>query len=353
MSQLEAPLRNNNVPPQGESSAISGVMPEVEIDNLVEQAMLAVNEKIQTSLQSDVVLINQMGNYIIGAGGKRLRPKLVVLSALGLGYQGAFHTNIAAVIEFIHTATLLHDDVVDSSNMRRGKQTANDVWGNEAAVLVGDFLYSRSFEMMVEVGEMRVMEILSAATNRIAAGEVMQLMNIGESDTTELRYMDVITAKTAKLFEAATRLGAVLAGSDPQTENAMARYGAHLGIAFQLVDDVLDYIANSDDLGKNAGDDLAEGKPTLPLIYALKTASTEDAALLRKALSDAQRTGQLSDDKVKTVVELVCQSDAIEKTMLRAREQVELAVAAISDLPASPYKDAMTAIAKTSVQRRF
>ena len=350
MSQLEAPVSNNS---QAPSLVTTGVMTESAIDELINPAMLAVNDKIQASLQSDVVLINQMGAYIIGAGGKRLRPKLVVLSALALGYQGSFHTNIAAVIEFIHTATLLHDDVVDSSSLRRGQQSANDVWGNEAAVLVGDFLYSRSFEMMVEVGQMRVMEILSAATNTIAAGEVMQLMNIGEPDTTEHRYMEVISAKTGKLFEAATRLGAVLANADKTIENSLAEYGAHLGIAFQLIDDVLDYTANANDLGKNAGDDLIEGKPTLPLIYALQTAESADAAVIRKALADAQQTGQLSDEVVQSVVRLVCKSDAIEKTVARAKQHVDIAVNAISCLPASAYKNALTAIATTSVQRRF
>ena len=351
MSQLEAPVSNNSR--QARSSVVPGVMTEIAIDELIAPAMQSVDAKIQASLQSDVVLINQMGTYIIGAGGKRLRPKLVVLSALALGYQGAFHTNIAAVIEFIHTATLLHDDVVDSSSLRRGQQSANDVWGNEAAVLVGDFLYSRSFEMMVEVGQMRVMEILSAATNTIAAGEVMQLMNIGEPDTTEHRYMDVISAKTGKLFEAATRLGAVLADSDKATEQSLAEYGAHLGIAFQLIDDVLDYTASANDLGKNVGDDLIEGKPTLPLIYALQTAESKDSEVIRKALSDAQQVGQLSDEIVQSVVRLVCKSDAVEKTVKRAQQHVDTAISAISCLPASSYKDALTAIAKTSVQRRF
>ncbi len=340
MSQLEAPLNPETLRPGN------------LIDDLVSEGMVEVNEKIQTALKSDVVLIDQMGHYIIGAGGKRLRPKLVLLSALAQGYQGNYHTNIAAIIEFIHTATLLHDDVVDSSALRRGRETANNVWGNEAAVLVGDFLYSRSFEMMVEVGQMRVMEILSAATNTIAAGEVMQLMNIGEAEVTEQRYMEVVAAKTGKLFEAATQLGAVLANADAAQEQAMAEYGARLGVAFQLIDDVLDYTADSDELGKNAGDDLAEGKPTLPLIYALQTVSTEAADEIRMALLAAQEVGQLSDERVQSVVKLVCQSGGVESTIEQAQKQVNLAKEALSCLPASEYKDALMSIADASVQRR-
>ncbi len=341
MSQLEAPLNPENL--RASSS----------IDELVSQAMLEVNQRIQTALQSDVVLISQMGHYIIGAGGKRLRPKLVLLSALAQGYQGNYHTNIAAIIEFIHTATLLHDDVVDSSSLRRGRETANTVWGNEAAVLVGDFLYSRSFEMMVEVGQMRVMEILSAATNTIAAGEVMQLMNIGEAEVTEARYMEVIAAKTGKLFEAATQLGSVLAEADPLHERAMAEYGARLGIAFQLIDDMLDYTADTDELGKNAGDDLVEGKPTLPLIYALQSVGQSESDEIRAALLAAQQSGQLSDERVHSVVKLVCQSGAIERTVEQAQQQVSLAIQALSCLPESEYKDALASIAEASAQRRF
>lgn len=347
MSQLEAPVSVANLPQKPDPDS------DTHVDDLIADAMANVNHQIQRALQSDVVLINQMGHYIIGAGGKRLRPKLVLLSALAQGYQGNHHTNIAAVIEFIHTATLLHDDVVDSSSMRRGRETANTVWGNEAAVLVGDFLYSRSFEMMVEVGQMRVMEILSSATNTIAAGEVMQLMNIGESDISVERYMEVIAAKTGKLFEAATQLGAVLSCASTDVEQAMARYGARLGLAFQLIDDALDYTAKSDELGKNAGDDLAEGKPTLPLIYALQSADKTDAQAIRKALLSAQEKGQLSDDEVQPVVELVCRSGAIERTVELAQQQVELAVRDLDCLPAGVYKDALVAVAEASVKRRF
>jgi len=338
MSQSSSPLPNAS---QGN-----------DIDALLGDAMQEVNQKIQRALRSDVVLIDQMGHYIIGAGGKRLRPKLVILAAMAHGYDGSHHTQIAAVIEFIHTATLLHDDVVDSSNMRRGKETANNVWGNEAAVLVGDFLYSRSFEMMVEVGRMQVMEILSAATNKIAAGEVMQLMNIGEAEVPEQRYMEVIEAKTAKLFEAATQLGAVLAEASDDQQKAMARYGSHLGMGFQLVDDVLDYTADSAELGKNAGDDLAEGKPTLPLIYALQSAQTHDADRIKQALHTAQNTGELPTDEVSELVAFVCQSGAIERTLEKAEEQVRLAVLSLSGLDDNPYKQALVDIAESSVKRR-
>jgi len=326
-------------------------MEVLDLHALTAGEMQLVNQRISTALQSDVALISQMGGYIIGAGGKRLRPKLVLSSALALGYNGGQHINVAAIIEFIHTATLLHDDVVDSSEMRRGQDTANAVWGNEAAVLVGDFLYSRAFEMMVEVGEMRVMEILSAATNTIAAGEVMQLLNIGEPDIDVSSYMQVIEAKTAKLFEAAAQLGAVLAGSDPALENAMASYGANLGIAFQLVDDVLDYTADSDELGKNAGDDLAEGKPTLPVIYAMRDGNAETQGLIRQVLVSEDH--EVSADLLSRIVGLVRDSGAIENTYELASRHVRLAIDAIAPLPSSPQKEAMIEIVKSSVGRRF
>lgn len=329
-----------------------------ELDQLTALPMRAVNQRIERALQSDVSLISQMGAYIIGAGGKRLRPRLVLISALAHGYQGDQHSNVAAIIEFIHTATLLHDDVVDSSVMRRGRDTANAVWGNEAAVLVGDFLYSRSFEMMVDVGQMRVMEILSAATNTIAAGEVMQLLNVGEADVTEQRYMDVIKAKTAKLFEASAQLGAVLAGTSPEQEQAMIDYGTHLGIAFQLVDDVLDYTADSQELGKNAGDDLAEGKPTLPLIYAMRDGGPETQKAISAALvSAAEPTldGSAIDPAfdLPGIVAMVRDSGAIERTYELAQIQVQAAIKAIEPLKDSQYKEALISIAESSTQRRF
>lgn len=327
-----------------------------EVEQLTEAQMHAVNQRIQLALQSDVSLISQMGSYIIGAGGKRLRPRLVLISALAHGYRGEHHTNVAAIIEFIHTATLLHDDVVDSSDLRRGRDTANAVWGNEAAVLVGDFLYSRSFEMMVEVGEMRVMEILSAATNTIAAGEVMQLMNVGEADVTEERYMQVIQAKTAKLFEASARLGAVLSGAGAEQEQAMAAYGSHLGIAFQLIDDVLDYTADSEELGKNAGDDLAEGKPTLPLIYAMCDGDEQSRAAIRSALLNPANLRENDTESgrhdLAQILAMVRSSGAIEKTIRLAEQQVQCAIDAIAPLAHSDYKDALVSIVRASTQRR-
>lgn len=323
------------------------------IERLTDTPMKLVNQRIQRALQSDVVLINQMGSYIIGAGGKRLRPRLVLMSALAHGYDGPHHTNVAAIIEFIHTATLLHDDVVDSSTMRRGQDTANAVWGNEAAVLVGDFLYSRAFEMMVEVGQMRVMEILASATNTIAAGEVMQLLNVGEADVSEERYMEVITSKTAKLFEAATQLGAVLAGTSAEVETAMTNYGAHLGIAFQLIDDVLDYTADSEELGKNAGDDLAEGKQTLPVIYALRTADNATREDLKAVLAASAQGETVDPSRLAAIITMVKGSGAIEQTVAVAKDHVQQAVDALAVLPESEYKSGLIAIVQSSLQRKF
>ena len=254
------------------------------IRSLIAQDMGAVDEVIREKLHSHVALIRQVSEYIINSGGKRLRPSLVLLSAGAFGYSGKRHHDLAAVIEFIHTATLLHDDVVDASELRRSKATANALFGNAASVLVGDFLYSRAFQMMVEVDNMRVMQVLADATNTIAEGEVLQLLNCRDPDVDEENYLRVIRYKTAKLFEAATRLGAILGGSSPAEEEAMAAYGMHLGTAFQLTDDILDYSGDYQDTGKNLGDDLAEGKPTLPLIYAIKNGSSEQAAIIRRAI---------------------------------------------------------------------
>src|SRR5574340_1444396 len=242
--------------------------------------MAAVDQVIRARLHSEVLLINQVGEYIINSGGKRLRPALVVLSADAFGYRGKQHYDLAAVVEFIHTATLLHDDVVDESALRRGRETANALYGNSASVLVGDFLYSRAFQMMVEVGEMRVMQTLADATNTIAEGEVLQLLNCHDADVDAANYMHVIQCKTAKLFEAAMRLGAILGNATVSDEEAAARYGMHLGTAFQLLDDVLDYSADEQQTGKHLGDDLAEGKPTLPLIYAMHHGTPEQAAVV-------------------------------------------------------------------------
>jgi len=316
------------------------------IEALVKADMDAVDSAIHARLRSDVVLISQLGHYIVDNGGKRLRPRLVLLGAAAAGYTGRSHLTVAAIIEFIHTATLLHDDVVDDSHLRRGRSTANDIWGNEAAVLVGDFLYSRAFEMMVEVGSMRVMEILARTTNTIAEGEVMQLLNIHDADTTEAQYLEIIRSKTAKLFEAAVQIGGVLAGVDEDTEAAMARYGMHLGTAFQVIDDVLDYSADSGEMGKNVGDDLAEGKPTLPLIHAMSSGSAEDAALIRRAIEEG------GPDHIERVLEVLERTGAIEYARAQARQEAARADAELAVLPATEYRDALAALAELAVDRK-
>ncbi len=309
--------------------------------------MDAVNSTIKRRLYSEVVLINQISHHIINSGGKRLRPILVLLSARAMGYEGNHHVDLAAIIEFIHTATLLHDDVVDSSELRRGQETANELWGNEASVLVGDFLYSRSFQMMVDVGNMRVMEILAGTTNTIAEGEVLQLLNCNDADTTEERYITVIHYKTAKLFEAASQLGAVISGSNPELEQAMVKYGMHLGTAFQLVDDMLDYSAPGKDIGKNVGDDLAEGKPTLPLIHAMLNGTPEQASIVRRAIEE----GGVDDiDRIREVIET---TGAIAYTAKTAREEADMAKAALERVPDSPYKQALITLAEFSVNRTY
>lgn len=315
------------------------------IRQLADPDMQAVNTLIQHRLHSEVVLINQLSHYIIGSGGKRLRPLLALLVARACGYQGDKHIDVAAIVEFIHTATLLHDDVVDESDMRRGKETANNVWGNQAAVLVGDFLYSRAFEMMVAVGSMRVMEILSTTTNTIAEGEVLQLLNCHDPDTSEARYMEVIHSKTAKLFEAACQLGAVLAEFDTEREQSLAHFGMHLGTAFQLVDDVLDYTADATEMGKNVGDDLAEGKPTLPLIIALQRSSGDTAAILRKSIE----AGGL--EYLDTIMQAIAETDAIAYTLALAKRETELAIASLQCLPNSDYRQALEALAWLAINR--
>lgn len=316
-----------------------------EIQALIANDMGTVNSLIQRRLQSDVVLINQLSHYIIGNGGKRLRPMLALLTARACGYNGQHHIDIAAIVEFIHTATLLHDDVVDESDMRRGKDTANNIWGNQAAVLVGDFLYSRAFEMMVDVGEMRVMQVLSQATNIIAEGEVLQLLNCNDADTTEERYLEVIYSKTAKLFEAASQLGAILAGKTENEEKAMAAYGMHLGTAFQVIDDILDYSASSDEMGKNVGDDLAEGKPTLPLITALQRSEGANAQMIRAAIEE----GGL--DKIDNILEVISQTGALDYAYSVAENEIKLAIDSLAHLPESPEKIALTELAWFSIQR--
>ncbi|MFZ5621733.1 MAG: octaprenyl diphosphate synthase [Pseudomonadota bacterium] len=318
-----------------------------QVRDLVAADMQAVNELIQERLRSDVLLINQLSLYIINSGGKRLRPLLVLLAAHAGGYGGRHHHELAAIVEFIHTATLLHDDVVDASDLRRGRETANAIWGNEASVLVGDFLYSRAFEMMVEVGSMRIMEIMAQTTNTIAEGEVMQLLNCHDPDTTEAHYLEVIRCKTAKLFEAAARIGAVLGEQPPAIEEAMAAYGMHLGTAFQLIDDVLDYSADAAETGKNIGDDLAEGKPTLPLIYVLRKGTPEQVAVVRKAI---EQGGRDDIDAVQKAIESV---GAIAYTAQSARSAADRAMQALQPLPASPYRDALYALAEFSVSRTY
>jgi octaprenyl-diphosphate synthase len=317
------------------------------IYSLIKNDMSAVDSMIQSRLQSDVVLINQLGHYIINSGGKRLRPALAILCAKACGYQGDAHINLATIIEFIHTATLLHDDVVDNSDMRRGRETANNLWGNEASVLVGDFLYTRSFEMMVEMESMKLMKILSHTTNVIAEGEVLQLLNCNDADTTEQRYLEVIHHKTAKLFEAAGQLGAIIAKTNDEVEQAMADYAMHLGSAFQLVDDLLDYSESSETIGKNIGDDLAEGKPTLPLIYAMRNGDTQQAHVIREAIEQGQR------DKIDDIITIIEQTGAIAYTTDVAKNEVEKAKQSLTILPASEYKLALLSLADFSIARTF
>ncbi len=314
---------------------------------LVAEDMRAVDQEIHARLRSDVVLINQMGAYIVNSGGKRLRPLVVLLSAKTFDYSGREHIQLATIIEFIHTATLLHDDVVDASQMRRGQSTANAIWGNEASVLVGDFLYSRAFEMMVEIDSMRVMEILAKTTNTIAEGEVMQLLNCHDPDATEENYVQVIRSKTAKLFEAAAQLGAVIADQDRSTQSAMATYGMHLGTAFQLVDDVLDYSCGNQLLGKNIGDDLAEGKPTLPLIRALHNGDDAQRLLLR----DAIERGGL--DTIEDVVAAIEATGSLAYTARRAEEEAQLARQALRGIADSPCKQALLGLADFSIHRDY
>ncbi len=317
------------------------------IRELIADDLKATNQLILDCLSSDVVLINQIGHYIVGGGGKRLRPLIVLLSARALGYTGNQHIDLAAIVEFIHTATLLHDDVVDGSEKRRNRDTANAVWGNAASVLVGDFLYSRSFEMMVAVDSMRVMQILSTATNRIAEGEVLQLLNCNDPDTDEERYREVVLRKTATLFEAGARLGAVVAGACEREEEAMAEYGLRLGMAFQMIDDALDYGSSEADIGKNIGDDLAEGKPTLPLIRAMAVADQPTRAMLREVIE------QGGADRVEEVRQAIESTDAIAYTARLAKEEAERARQAIADLPASRHLTALMALADFAVNRPF
>ncbi|MCG7562791.1 MULTISPECIES: octaprenyl diphosphate synthase [Pseudoalteromonas] len=318
------------------------------IQRLIEQDMLAVNRLISDQMQSDVALVNQLGLYIVNSGGKRIRPMLALLVAKALGYQGDKHITLATIIEFIHTATLLHDDVVDESALRRGEPTANAEFGNAASVLVGDFIYTRSFQLMVGLENMEVMQILADATNVIAEGEVLQLMNCNDPDTTEQSYMQVIYSKTAKLFEAATMLPAVVLDQSAATKEALKLYGMHLGTAFQLVDDVLDYSANAEQLGKNIGDDLAEGKPTLPLIYAMRHGSEAQVAQIRDAIANGNGLDNLTE-----ILATLEQTEALEHTMERARKESQKAIEQLSVLAESEHKAALISLAKLAVERSY
>lgn len=317
-----------------------------EINALMADDMAGVNQLISSQLQSDVALVNQLGMYIVNSGGKRLRPLLAVTAARAVGYRGEGHLTLATIIEFIHTATLLHDDVVDASELRRGKETANALFGNEASVLVGDFLYTRAFQLMVTLNSMKVMGILADATNMISEGEVLQLMNCNDPDTTEASYFEVIYGKTGKLFEAATQLGAVLAEQPPAIEVALAAYGRHLGTAFQLVDDLLDYTSNSETMGKEAGDDLAEGKPTLPLLYAMWNGDEAESALIRSAIEQGNGREQLGE-----VLTIMKRTGALDYTREHALKEAALAQEQLIALPDSPYRDALYALADIAVER--
>lgn len=312
---------------------------------LISGDMAKVNELIHAQLHSDVSLIDQLGHYIVNSGGKRLRPALVLLSSGVFSYEGEKHLELAAIIEFIHTATLLHDDVVDASLLRRGRDTANQRWGNEASVLVGDFVYSRAFQMMVKIDSMRIMEILSEATNTIAEGEVQQLLNRHDPETTEERYLQVIHDKTAKLFEAAAQLGAVVCERPLEEEQAMSDYGKCLGVAYQLIDDVFDYSATAEELGKNIGDDLAEGKPTLPLLYAMWNGNKTQSALIREAIEN----GGL--DNIDAIKEAIESTHAIAYTAELAEQAANKAIKALAGLPQSAYLDALHSLARFSIER--
>ena len=317
------------------------------IKQLLAADMSAVDAVIRARLHSEVALVSQVGEYIIGSGGKRLRPALVVLSAKAFGYSGAHHHDLAAVVEFIHTATLLHDDVVDESDLRRGRATASALFGNAASVLVGDFLYSRAFQMMVEVDDKRVMRILADATNTIAEGEVLQLLNCHNADVDASGYLRVIHCKTAKLFEAAMRLGAILAQTDEANEQAVARYGMHLGTAFQLVDDVLDYSGDEQETGKNLGDDLAEGKPTLPLIHAMQHGDAAQSAVVRAAIEQ----GDIA--RFAEVLSVVKQTGALEYTREQAQREADAACAALAAIPDSTYRKSLLQLAQFAATRQF
>ena len=319
----------------------------LSLQSLLADEMRAVDEVVRARLHSDVVLVRQVAEHIIGSGGKRMRPALVILAAGACGYSGSAHYQLAAVVEFIHTATLLHDDVVDESDLRRGKSTANSLFGNPASVLVGDFLYSRAFQMMTDLRDMRVMEVLANATNTIAEGEVLQLLNCNDPDVGEDSYLQVIRFKTAKLFEAAGQLGAIVSHASRDVEEGLGRYGMHLGTAFQLIDDVLDYSGDHERTGKNVGDDLAEGKPTLPLIHAMRNGTPEQAGLIRTAIKD----GGLRD--FQPVLTAIHDTGALEYSRRQAEAESKRAVAALDALPRSTYRDSLLQLASFAVTRSY
>lgn len=320
-----------------------------QINELTAQDMADVNATILDQLNSDVSLINQLGYYIINGGGKRIRPMIAVLAARAINdYAGKQHITVAALIEFIHTATLLHDDVVDESDMRRGKATANAAFGNAASVLVGDFIYTRAFQMMTSLGSLKVLALMSEAVNVIAEGEVLQLMNCNDPDITEESYMRVIYSKTARLFEAAAQSSAILAGATASQEQALQDYGRYIGTAFQLIDDLLDYSADGKTLGKNVGDDLSEGKPTLPLLHAMHNGTPEQASLIRSAIEEGNGRHLLEP-----VLETMKQCGSLEWTRSAAEKEADKAIAALKILPESLWRNALEALAHMSVQRTF
>ncbi|MBY0574519.1 MAG: octaprenyl diphosphate synthase [Undibacterium sp.] len=327
---------------------LSATPKQNSINQLIAPEMDAVNLVIRQQLHSDVALVSQISEYIISAGGKRIRPVLVLLMAKAYAYQGKNHYDLAAIVEFIHTATLLHDDVVDESSLRRGRQTANALFGNAASVLVGDFLYSRAFQMMVSiesVDSMQIMRILADATNVIAEGEVLQLLNMHDPDVSEERYLEVIRCKTAKLFEAAAQIGALVSGATPAQMEAAGEYGRSLGTAFQLIDDVLDYSGKAEEIGKNVGDDLREGKPTLPLIYLMKNGNESEQNLVRNCIE------QGDESQFAAILTAITQSGALAYTEEQAKKAAQLATTAIAQLPESPYKQALLDLAYLAVNR--
>jgi octaprenyl-diphosphate synthase len=317
-----------------------------KIRGLVASDFSEVDKVIQRRLHSPVALVDQVATYIIHSGGKRLRPLLVLVAARACGHRGTKHIDAAAIIEFIHTATLLHDDVVDGSSMRRGRETANEVFGNATSVLVGDFLYSRAFQMMVAVDRMRIMNIMADATNAIAEGEVLQLMNARDPETTEARYLEVIYRKTARLFEAGAHIAAVLSDAPPEIESALARYGKHIGTAFQLVDDALDYQADEARLGKHLGDDLAEGKPTLPLIYALQHGNAQQQEMIKSAIQHG------SVERLAEITSAVASLGGLAYTARLAQSEVDQALSALAPLPSSAFKDGLRELAEFAVARK-